>query len=409
MSGVLMILQTAFPPDIRVENEIESLTTAGIEVHLLAQNSGTQATTDTWQKAVIHRIPAWFGTSILGKLIQMPFFPNPVWLWYIYKITRLKNLRLLHVHDLPLTPMAIFFKWLLGLRIIYDMHENYPAALQVWNKQGLESIFKSYRLARLIERLAARSFDHFIAVIEENERRFINEYGIRPSQITVVSNLVVLTRYQPDFVYSDFVFPTKSKVLIYTGGLDLHRGLGLTLEMFRLIAMRRRNLFLLIVGGGRSSAGKVEEKRLRDEIAKDAHIGQRVHITGWVDFKYLPWLVQQSDVCLLPQESNTHTDTTIPHKLFQYMAMGKPVIAADAIPVKRIVQETGAGVVFHSGNAEDYAAAVEKVLADPAITRYGEMGVTAVMNRYNWEFAASNLLDLYHTAINAKSSVKSQS
>lgn len=390
-----MLLQTTFPPDIRVENEIETLVNSGVEVHLLCKNEGNQAVFAEYQGATIHRIKSVFSQNILGKLIQFPAFFNPVWLWTIFRIIRQHHIHILHVHDLPLTFMAIIFKALFGLRIIYDMHENYPAALKVWNKRGLEAIFKNYKIARIIERRSAKGFDRFIAVIEENQRRFKADYGTAADKIFIVSNLVVLPKYQPNHIYHDFEFPPDKHVLIYTGGLDLHRGLGLTLKMFKILITQRSDVFLLIVGGGRSSAGKVEENILRADLSADPQLNASVVITGWVDFKYLPWLVQQSDVCLLPQESNPHTDTTIPHKLFQYMAMAKPVVAADAVPVKRILSETHAGVIFKSGDPIAYASAVNQVLEDEDAELYGKLGRAAVIREFNWEIAAENLKRIY--------------
>jgi len=395
MTHCLMLLQTTFPPDIRVENEIDTLAAAGYDVHLICKNSGTQPPTEPWHSATIHRIPNVFGKSILGKIFQAPLFFNPIWLWQILKVTKKYRIKIIHVHDLPLTPMALGFKVIFGVSTIYDMHENYPAALKVWDKKGIEAILKSHHMAKRLEYLIARKFDRFIAVIEENEQRFIMEYGIRKDQIKVISNLVVLSKYQPNHAYADFKFPPNRRVLVYTGGLDIHRGLGLTLEMFEILIQTRKDVFLLVVGGGRSAAGQIEEKKLRNEIASNPQLRKSVHITGWVDFKYLPWIVQKCDVCLLPQESNPHTDTTIPHKIFQYMAMGKPVVAADAIPVKRIILETQAGLVFPSGNSNVYAEAVNRILNDPDSISYGERGRVAVQEKYNWGIAAKKLLELY--------------
>ncbi|MCF7796185.1 MAG: glycosyltransferase family 4 protein [Lentisphaeria bacterium] len=395
MTVILMLLQTNFPPDIRVENEIDSLTEAGHEVHLICQNKGDEPEQERWQAAFIHRIPTILGNTLLGKIMQAPIFLNPLWLWYINKIGKRFKIKIIHVHDLPLTPMAMIFKAFRRVKIIYDMHENYPAALSVWNKQGLERLLKNYWIAELIERRAARLFDHFIAVIEENKTRFIRDHGVLPGQISIVSNLVVLSKYKPETSYDEFTFPADKHVLIYTGGLDLHRGLGLTLSMFKLLAQIRKDVYLLVVGGGRSAAGKVEERKLIDEIKTDSILHKSVHITGWVDFKYLPWLVQQSKICLLPQESNPHTDTTIPHKLFQYMAMAKPVVAADAVPVKRIIEKTGAGVIFPSGDAKVYAAIVDQLLSSSQAVHYGDQGRKAVIAQYNWDIAAEKLIGIY--------------
>ncbi|MBK6913993.1 MAG: hypothetical protein IPH11_10165 [Ignavibacteriales bacterium] len=42
--------------------------------------------------------------------------------------------------------------------------------------------------------------------------------------------------------------------------------------------------------------------------------------------------------------------------------MAKPVIVSDAIPIKRIVQETNSGVYFKSGDAEDQSNAMKNII-----------------------------------------------
>jgi glycosyltransferase involved in cell wall biosynthesis len=84
-------------------------------------------------------------------------------------------------------------------------------------------------------------------------------------------------------------------------------------------------------------------------------------------------------------------NTTIPNKLFDYMSYGLPVITSDAEPAARIVREECSGVVFRSGDAEDFARAV-RALVDPAERmRLGLNGRSAVEERYNWSVDEARL------------------
>ncbi|MDZ7626191.1 MAG: hypothetical protein U5J96_17315 [Ignavibacteriaceae bacterium] len=45
-----------------------------------------------------------------------------------------------------------------------------------------------------------------------------------------------------------------------------------------------------------------------------------------------------------PQPQCEFWDTTIPHKLFEYMSQSKPVLAADSKAIKRVIEETNSRV-----------------------------------------------------------------
>jgi glycosyltransferase involved in cell wall biosynthesis len=384
---ILMLLQTNFPPDIRVENEIRSLVKAGYTVHLLCRNKGGEVSTENREGATIHRIPWNMKFKILNAFRQFPVYLNPVWRRMLIKLIDRYSIDVVHVHDLPLVPMAVWAKKRRPVKIIYDMHENYPAALKVWQKRGFENLIKNYRIARFIEKRYLPKFDRLIAVIEENKKRVEATYHFPSERIKVVSNLVCLEDFIPNHVYENVSLPNDRKIVLYVGGLDSHRGLDVVIRGLNQLISGGEPLYLLIVGGGRY------EKTIEELLKKSPFLKGRMHITGWVPFKYVPWFVSQSDVCVIPQGSNIHTDTTIPHKVFQYCALGKPVVAADAIPMKRIVHDMRGGEIFRSGNIEDFKEKLLLALKKPDV--YGQSGKKSVEEKYNWSCAEKELLKVY--------------
>ncbi len=88
---------------------------------------------------------------------------------------------------------------------------------------------------------------------------------------------------------------------------------------------------------------------------------------SWQSFDKVLSYIQVNDVCLVPHHGNAHTDSTIPHKLFQYMLIGKPVIVNGCHPLKRIVEEIQAGFVFRSRSAQDSADKIIALYRDGAL------------------------------------------
>jgi glycosyltransferase involved in cell wall biosynthesis len=83
-----------------------------------------------------------------------------------------------------------------------------------------------------------------------------------------------------------------------------------------------------------------------------------VHFPGIVSYDALPELIGGFDVGLIPYRSQGLVDYVFPKKLYEYMAMGKPVVATP-LPALAGVEE-----VHRAGTADDFAAAVEAALAE---------------------------------------------
>ena len=85
---------------------------------------------------------------------------------------------------------AIVTARILGLSMIADLSENYPALATIEGKNRLQDVFTRTRaLEAFFEKWTARLADHVWVVVEENRDRLINDVGIDPEKITVVSNV----------------------------------------------------------------------------------------------------------------------------------------------------------------------------------------------------------------------------
>ena len=102
-----------------------------------------------------------------------------------------------------------------------------------------------------------------------------------------------------------------------------------------------------------------------------------------------------SDVCIVTPISTVQTEASLPHKLFQYMLMGKPVVATACAGISRVVEDAGSGVLVPPDDSDALAEALIR-LTDPELrTQLGEHGRQAVRDRYSWSHAAARLLNIY--------------
>jgi glycosyltransferase involved in cell wall biosynthesis len=384
--SALLLWDADYPWDIRVEKFCETLAADGISMHVLARNLRRQPLREQAGSLTIHRLPslpAWTGK--LNDAVSFPAFVNPLWFARALATARQVDARLLIVRDLPLAPLAIWVGRLIGRPVVLDMAESYPEMIRnVWlfgPRKIRNIILRNPRLASQVERYVIRRIDRILVVVEESRDRLIR-LGADPARITIVSNTPDPTRFSPARVPS---LPRSDGLrLTYIGLLGYSRGLEGAIRGAARYASTGKRMTLEIFGTGKA------ETRLRQVVlAERAEAQVRFH--GWLDNRELPRAIAEADVCVVPHRDCPHWQSTIPNKLFDYMAAGKPVLVSDVRPMARIVGETEAGLVFRDNDAEDFSRCLSR-LEDPALRqRLGQNGRRAVEARYHWEHDAGRL------------------
>lgn len=370
-----------------------SLAAAGHRVFLLC-NKYDAALPDSQQidGLEVVRLTPTFRRRRLNRVFKYPAFCNPLWLYHIHAFVRRYRLEALQVIDLPLALAAIAVGRLCGIPVVYDMWENYPEALRGWSYQWHTLLFKNYRVARLVDRLAVRWAGHIITVVEEQKARLVAS-GVPAPKISVVTNAVDMSLFTqagsaPAHTLLDRD-PEEYK-LVYVGVVTVERGLEDIIRAMQTVAARIPKVRMYIVGSG------PYEPALR-RITAEEGVEELVVFVGRVPFAQVYSYVEKSDLGLIPHLNNDFINTTIPNKLFQYMAMGKPLLVSNAKPLARIVGECGCGFVFESGNPADAACKILAAWAARNDPRIGENGRRAVHQKYNWQKAAEPMLELYRT------------
>ncbi len=237
---------------------------------------------------------------------------------------------------------------------------------------------------RRYEKKILRTVDAVIVVVDEAKTRLV-KLGITSEKIHIVSNTINL---------SDLKLPSpiskEDVILYYAGGITFHRGLQNIIR-----AMHKSNNIRLkfwILGDGSYKNSLVN-------LVNQFSLNDRVIFQGYQPFKKVMEMLAESDFAVIPHLKTEHTDSTIPHKLFQYMYAEKPVIASDCLPIKRILEETGAGIAYPS---EDIVS-ISEIFNQLGTLNYVEMGLKgkkAVIEKYNWSIDSEILLNVYKSLNN---------
>ncbi len=353
-----MILDIDFPPDARVENEARALHESGCEIHLfsLSYKPFSQAI-EVFAHLTVHRFSA---SPLVYKLsavaIEWPFYN-----WLVTPLLEqfLKRVQpdVIHVHDMVIATAALRASRSLNIPNILDLHENRPAIMQFYTHVNTLPGKWLIRLNQWVKKQAQliAAYDRVVVVTEEARDHYAQSLGSPADHFIVVPNTAFVDTFQaPENIQS----ATDWFELLYIGDTGLRRGTLLAIQAVSLIKEMVPNVRLTLVGAGR------DDQLLRAQIKK---LKLEAHVTmeGWQAPEKLPAYIAFSDICLSPLQRNLHHDTTYANKIFQYMAIGKPLVVSDCPPQARVVHEYRCGKVHDAADASSLASAVVYLYQNP--------------------------------------------
>ncbi len=319
----------------------------------------------------------------------------PAWQRVLEQFVEDHRVDVLHVRDLPMlrTTLAVGKRW--GLPVVADFYENWPAAVESYRGdrsrlyQLIISLSRGQFLYRWHERRSVRHCERIVVVVPESAERF-TKAGFSPEKFVVVSNTEDETTLKiPETAPKDEGLNGRW-VAIYTGSVGAHRGLDTVFRAVPEIVRQIPNFLLLVLGVAEPWSSKLRE------MARLLDVEAHIEIRGWTPLETCLDTVLSSQVGLVPHNDFEHTQTTVPHKLFQYMLCGRPVVVSDCRPLKRIVTEAEAGLVFRANDSHDCARAIIQLAGDDeACRQYGDNGRKAAKTTFAWKNDASRLVNMY--------------
>ncbi len=377
--NILYIWDADYPWDVRVEKICTTLKNNGHNVHIAARNLKKRKTNEFYNGLHIHRMTTWENNKI-NYLLSFPLFFSPIWKSFLKEVISSNNINLIIVRDLPMVIAGIVVGKKFGIPVIFDMAEDYVAMIRdIWNVRkfkGLNLIIRNPYLAKLVEYYALKHVDHILVVVKEAKEE-LEKRSCNSENITIVSNTPELKNFNNVQCKNDnSIKLIKNRYsVIYTGGVQMGRGVQVVLEAIPKLKKNIPDFLLVIAGDGYA-------KEILDKIIEEKKLQKHVLWLGWIEHAKIYDYIRASKIGLIPHLVTNHVNTTIPNKIFDYMGCGIPVIASDALPMKRVLQEEQCGLTFKSGNSESLVNAILDLSA--AKYEYGKNGEKAVRYRYNW-------------------------
>ncbi|MGA7243547.1 MAG: glycosyltransferase, partial [Terracidiphilus sp.] len=128
-------------------------------------------------------------------------------------------------------------------------------------------------------------------------------------------------------------------------------------------------------------------------------MGDKVHFLGPRRLEDLAGEIEQCDVGVIPNQLNTFTEINTPTRIFEYLALGKPVIAPSTTGVRDYFRPESL-VFFEAGNADDLASQMSYVASHPAeAVDIAEEGQRVYLE-HSWQQERETLVNLVANLLN---------
>lgn len=288
--------------------------------------------------------------------------------------------------------------WLVGVclrllrskYVVFDCHEHYPGQV----KRGL---------AWPLNNLAAWATEYYLQLLGLLTHRIVlAKYSIqddfswsRGRQVVVLNTTPLkslesspLTSANEDGTANPFTF-------VHIGVIRRERGSEQLLEAIHRLDRRGGGDFRVRIIGEFKDGSEAEFFARADRLS----IRDRIEFHRWLPFDEAFSLVRQSHAGLiLFQKSLENNVRGMPHKMFDYMLAGLPVIAPDFAPdIVGVLEPSNAGLLVDTSVPQCVADAMQRLITDRELARQiGRCGRQAVFDQYNWEHDARQLVATYH-------------
>ena len=295
-------------------------------------------------------------------------------------VPRLK-IDICQIHDPELLILGYLIKKTMKLKIIYDIHEDYPR--QLLSKRYLPESTKRIVsfLVEHFENAISKSFDYLITVTPFIKSRFAK---ISKTPIEIIANY-------PKKKEFDFDQMNSSKEInrfCYVGGLWKERGIFELIELFKRLPQCELVL-----------AGKFNTKDewIKFEIAKYKNI----KYLGFLSRLEIPKLLQSSIAGLVMLHPIRNYRESFPIKMFEYMAAGIPVIASNFPLWQKIIDKYNCGICCNPFDIDQITSSIKYIIENPQIAlEMGSNGRRAVETELNWENEEIKLISIYNKLLN---------
>lgn len=278
---------------------------------------------------------------------------------------------------------------------------GYPLFLQVdgvnyWVKKHWGKLYFSHllRWAQEIEWIACNK----IFTFSNQLKKQLISCGVSKNKIIVNPCGFDPDHFRPnlDASWVKEKFDIQDKFVVgFSGTFGYYHGISFFAQSLKYIAKQIPNAIFLFVGDG-------EYRAQLDEIIKRDNIENRTIITGFVPYETVPYYLTACNVLVSPCINNDDGTEFFnsPLKNFEYMGLGKPIVATAVGQQKEIFIDRFNALLVEERNPEALAEAIVEIYRNPDIASFiAQNALREALEKHTWHNRAQRILDEYYKIV----------
>jgi glycosyltransferase involved in cell wall biosynthesis len=261
---------------------------------------------------------------------------------------------------------------------------------EVWVARNWSTPMMFEGLADRIERAVLKRAD-LVVVVSAVLRDGVVARGVPPERVLVNPNAVDPSCYYPGIDGE----PVRRRlglagklVIGFIGTFGPWHGAEVLAQAVRRVTVRLPDAHFLFVGDGSGMP------RVREIITADG-VEAHVTFTGLVPQEEAPSYLAACDVLASPHVPNPDGSPFFgsPTKLFEYMAMGKGIVASDLDQIGEVLCHGKTAWLVRPGDPDDLATGIVALASKPDLrSRLGEAAREDVLRHHTWQAHVERLL-----------------
>src|SRR3984885_852310 len=348
-----MVVFSHYPSDPRPRRAAEALLKEGMQIDLICEGEEKSPKREKIDSLEITRIPIRHHRGgALSYAYQYSAFilvSTAILAWRSLR----RRYDLVYVHNMPdILVVSALLPKLFGAKVILDQHDPMPELMMTIFGKDEKSF--AVRMIRSLEKWSlARA--NLVITVNVACKRIFSLRSCPYDKIGVVMNA-------PD----EEIFPFQTRplraslsqapnrrfVIMYHGSLVERNGLDLAVNALSLVQETIPGVELRIYGRNTPFLERVMEQ------VRGQGLESKVKYLGPRNLEQLVREIEDCDVGVIPNHRNPFTEINTPTRIFEYFALGKPVIAPSTPGILDYFSQDSL-LLFESGNAADIARQIK--------------------------------------------------
>ena len=325
----------------------------------------------------------------------LDFFDEIQMMDYHFKVVKrfrkcLRNIRvgLIYQRHSIFNASGVVLSHIFNVPLILEVNNS-----EVWAKKNWSRLIFE-KLATKIEKFAFENSD-LISVVSEVTKEQIVSLGADENKIVVNPNGVNPEKFSPEISGKSIREQLKLDdfyVVGFIGTFTRWHGVETLFDAAIEVLSNSDKIKFLLIGDGNLKSHlelKTEQLGLKDKII----------FTGIIPHEKAPEYLAACDVLISPHlgfESGERFFGS-PTKLFEYMAMGKPIIASELEQIGQIIRNEINGLLFKPGDVKELSNLILRLFNDSELSsRLGKKAREDVIKNYTWTKNAMRVLEKFY-------------